>query len=414
LKLGGSIRSALNPRLSRALAAAIPAAALAVLIGAGADRSEASFPPAENGKIGFVSDRDGGDDDIFVANADGSNPVNITSSSGADDFAPRFSPDGRRIAFISLREGPDRDIWVMNADGSSPINLFPNNSSGELSPHWSPDGKKLVFITDLFDPVTANDLGTINPDGTGLARLSSLPQNEVTPSYSSDGTRIIFGIGQDIWVMNADGTSPVNLTANSSLNTISAVFAPGGKQILFAAPDPGGGDDDIFRMNADGSNPVNLTQGLASSEETSPRTSPDGQRILFISDRDAPGRDVFVMNADGSNPVPLTPAASGDNRGPDWEFVYNCGGSRATIVGTDSGETLKGTKKADTIVANGGNDKVQGRGGADRICGGSGKDKLYGGAANDRLFGQAGKDLLVGGKGDDRLKGGGGKDKEKQ
>ena len=215
----------------------------------------------------------------------------------------------------------------MNADGSNPVNLLPGNSSGELAPHWSPDGKKIVFLTNLFELTTSNDLGTINPDGTGLTRLTSTNDNDVTPSYSPDGNRILFGRGSDVFVMNADGTNPVNLTPGGTLSAFSAVFTPDGKAITFAASD--GGDTDIFRMNADGSNPVNLTS-LAVSDENSPRTSPDGKTILFVSDRDGPSRDVFVMNADGSNAILLTPGMTGDNRGPDWEFVYLCAGRRAT------------------------------------------------------------------------------------
>ena len=73
--------------------------------------------------------------DIFVMNADGSNPVNLTKFPN-NDFYPTWSPDGTRIAFISIREGK-RELYSMAADGSDVIALTNNNSMDE-EPSWSP------------------------------------------------------------------------------------------------------------------------------------------------------------------------------------------------------------------------------------------------------------------------------------
>jgi Ca2+-binding RTX toxin-like protein len=105
-----------------------------------------------------------------------------------------------------------------------------------------------------------------------------------------------------------------------------------------------------------------------------------------------------VMNADGSAQTNLTntPAANADELSPSWQYIYKCGGRRATIVGDDGPDKIKGTKRADVIVANGGNDTVKGRGGADRICLGKGKDKAVGGSGKDLCAGGKGKDTAVG------------------
>lgn len=106
----------------------------------------------------------------------------------------------------------------------------------------------------------------------------------------------------------------------------------------------------------------------------------------------------------------VVPAIGADARTP------RCLGKRATIVGTNRGETIRGTAGADVIVALGGADTINARGGNDRICGGRGNDRILGGAGNtdylfgqggdDQLFGAGGFDFLSGGPGDDLLNGG--------
>jgi len=71
-------------------------------------------------KIAFHSDRDG-NQDIYVMNADGTNPTRLTSDP-ASDRVPAWSPDGTKIAFDSRRDG-NFEIYVMNADGTNPTRL---------------------------------------------------------------------------------------------------------------------------------------------------------------------------------------------------------------------------------------------------------------------------------------------------
>ena len=74
-----------------------------------------------NGKIAFVSDRDG-NAEIYTMNPDGSDPNRLTFDPRRD-FNPAWSPDGKRIAFVRFRilsgGPPSGEIYVMNADGSN-------------------------------------------------------------------------------------------------------------------------------------------------------------------------------------------------------------------------------------------------------------------------------------------------------
>src|SRR5678815_894810 len=68
----------------------------------------------------------------------------LTQNSGvALNFQPRISPDGKTIAFISDRRG-QYNLWVMNADGSNPRAVFTDLTSTALEPAWTPDGNFIV------------------------------------------------------------------------------------------------------------------------------------------------------------------------------------------------------------------------------------------------------------------------------
>jgi dipeptidyl aminopeptidase/acylaminoacyl peptidase len=114
-------------------------AALAVLLVSGValvgleETSQAVFPGA-NGKIAFMSPRDG-NSEIYTMNADGTNQTNITNN-GAWDSTPTWSPDGTKIAFTSERDG-NSEIYIMNADGTNQTRIT-NNSAVDSLPDWQP------------------------------------------------------------------------------------------------------------------------------------------------------------------------------------------------------------------------------------------------------------------------------------
>lgn len=78
----------------------------------------------------------------------GTAETRLTTAPGLDD-GPDYSPDGRYIYFNSYRTGK-MHIWRMNADGSNPVQLTTDTYSNWF-PHPSPDGKSIVFISYLED-----------------------------------------------------------------------------------------------------------------------------------------------------------------------------------------------------------------------------------------------------------------------
>jgi Tol biopolymer transport system component len=213
----------------------------------------------DGAKIAFASDRDG-NTNIYVMDADGTDPVRLTSHAGGD-MEPAFSPDGSRIVFASYQVDHEAgatervpDLWVMNADGTGQERLtFFDHSLGTSSPRFSPDGGRIVFAAGF-------QIWIMAADGSNPEQLTTVEDN-FSPSFSPDGTRIVYasdvnGTFSDVWVMNADGTAPQRLTtANSGAGT--PTFSPDGSRIAFGSTR--NGNDDIYLIDADGSHEVRLT-----------------------------------------------------------------------------------------------------------------------------------------------------------
>jgi len=171
--------------------------------------------PTVEGEIAIASDRVDGIDRIYDINADETGLTKITDGSTGGDFLPSWSPDGKKIAFVRLG-GHGPEIFVVNADGTDPVRL----TSGGV-PSWSPDGTRIAF-TRWRTPF-AGDLWVMNPDGSGARRLTSELGVEEVPAWSPDGERIVFekNFGEftesDLFVMSAQGTHIARLTRNATL-----------------------------------------------------------------------------------------------------------------------------------------------------------------------------------------------------
>ena len=92
--------------------------------------------------------------ELWVANADGSNARQVTSLGGAN-FAPYFTPDGKRIIFASNHKDPrsrNFDLYLVNLDGTGLVQVT-THSDFDAFPMFSPDGKKLVFASNRYGAV---------------------------------------------------------------------------------------------------------------------------------------------------------------------------------------------------------------------------------------------------------------------
>ncbi len=275
-----------------------------------------------NGRIAFVSDRDG-NNEIFVMDADGGSQTQLTNNpTGAGDNQPAWSPDGAKLAFVSQRDG-NPEIYVMNADGSNQTR-FTNNPTSDTSPDWSPDGAQIVFTRQHAND-TLSDIVVMNADGSRQAAIRGGPLS--APVWSPDGTKIAFDgesstaiISEEIYVMNADGSNVRQLTGNQNIAlNYSPAWSPDGAKILFVHDVFLCGlfgsicAHDLFVINADGGNQQLLRSGIAN-----PAWSPDGTSITFDNSGTSSNRDVFAANINGGNATNLSrhPAHDFD---PAWQ-----------------------------------------------------------------------------------------------
>lgn len=270
---------------------------LSVAVTAG-DTVDAAFAVscqfALRNQVLFTSNRDG-NDEIYVMDADGSHETRLTFTSDALELEARPSPDGTRIVFDLVR-GAIEQLYTMNADGSDTTQLT-HDAALEESPAWSPDGSKIAFDDDGIE--------VMNADGSGVTRLSS---TGYCPYWSPDGSKIVLcapnqtsGKG-DIYTMRPDGTGLQDLTNDPNYSDSYPVYSPDGSRIAFVRF-PSDSTAAIWIMNADGSSIVQLT---SSSEFSNyPSWSPDGSRIFFYGSRGGV-YDVYSMKPDGTGLIDLT------------------------------------------------------------------------------------------------------------
>lgn len=293
---------------------------------AAASPALAAFP-GQNGRIAFDSDRQG-NLDIWTMRPGGRDLRNLTKGSEAVDASANWNPDGRQIAFMSDRvtpdnpdprgkQGPDFEIFVMNANGSNPRQITFNELDDE-DPAWSPNGMRIVFQRDL-KPVRGRvdyDLFTVAADGTderGLTNTRGV--NDAQPNWSSRG-RVAFASDRDgdneIYTMRSDGSNVRKLTRNKQ-NEEFPNWSPSGRTVLFHRE--GDGNFDIYRVRAAGGRAQRVTANRAA--EGVPAASPDGRLIAFVGERDET-LDIFTMRRGGGGQTNRTPN-KGSEFAPDWQ-----------------------------------------------------------------------------------------------
>lgn len=162
----------------------------------------------------FTSARDG-DLELYTMNADGTDQKRLTHEKGYDGGA-FFSADGKHIVYRAhhpktpedQREGEEllarqlvkptnMEIFVMDADGSNKHQVT-NNGAANFAPFFTPDGKRIIFSSNVHDTLGWNfDLYLIDVDGKNLEQVTYADSFDGFPMFTADGKKLVFASGRN-------------------------------------------------------------------------------------------------------------------------------------------------------------------------------------------------------------------------
>ncbi len=280
-------------------------------------------------KIAFTSMRDG-NTEIYVMDGDGKNQRRVTVNPMYDRY-PTWSPDGKMIAFVSNRNRGRNQIWVIDANGTNPIRL--TDGASDSYPDWSPDGKTILYVAGH---VPANhDLapgGIVAMDADGKDKRLLKNRGGIHPSWSPDGNRIAFisgNIGGDtqVHVMDADGRNQRQLTRDTE-HKHTPSWSPDGKRIAYES----GGR--IWVMTSHGKNQRRLTNIVGDEH---PTWSPQSDAIAFHAERKGGGRGIYLVDVTNGAVNVMQHAPRFSDQQPDWLYPGKLSvspeGSRITMWG---------------------------------------------------------------------------------
>lgn len=276
---------------------------------------------------------------IWLAATDGkSEPRQITAGSHRDT-SPRWSPDGQQLAYLSDRSGATQ-IYVIDLGGGEPRQVT-DLERGVNSLVWSPNGNQIAFTSSqgygVDDDVRARKGGFIRH----LTRLD----------YRFDVAGYLDERFQHVWIVDVEGGTPRQISAGEQ-NDLSPSWSPDGSRIAFVS-NREGQENPTFRSQLyvidasaaptdDGDGALKVSDGTRAVHE--PRWSPGGDSIACVGMREgAPAggnADIYLLDPSGDNPA--KPLTSDWDRSPGTATYSDTwgNGDPATLFWSDAGDAL--------------------------------------------------------------------------
>lgn len=249
-------------------------------------------------------------------------PLSSPRNSWDGDFSPVFSPDGSKIAFVRGTDIGSRNVYVMDASGGVPKQLTFLDYQQIHGLTWMKNGSSIVFSSDAGGTAS---LWRIPVSGGTAQRLPFGSDNAFTPMISRAGGRLAYSQGSDTWsLVRIDTKSPhspaVKLISSTEQDS-APKFSHNGQYVAFQSWRSG--TQEIWVSSADNARPMKLTS-FNGPLTGSPSWSPDDTQIAF--DSRVHGRShIFVMSANGGAPKSLTDGDFNDivpNWSNDGRWIY--------------------------------------------------------------------------------------------
>jgi TolB protein len=217
---------------------------------------------------------------------------------------PSLAPDGKRMVYLVQVAGVQQ-LFTSGVDGSD-VRQLTHDAFDHEDPAWSPDGRKIAYVSDADH---GQVITMMNPDGTGVQALSPRSVHAIHPSWAPDSASVLYCTTDDLDPPRKNESDIFRLELSTrvatkvitgGINTFP-VLSPDGRHIAFRKIIDGT-NSEVFLADADGGNPRNLTSHPAF--DGWPAWSPDGKRIAFASNRGG-NQQIYVMDADGSHVTPV-------------------------------------------------------------------------------------------------------------
>jgi Tol biopolymer transport system component len=269
-------------------------------------------PPPLTGTVVFHRQA-GNSNQIFTVDLSTGGTTQLTTD--GDNVEPSWSPYGKQIAYAS-DQGEKFELWLMNADGSDKRQLT-HNDFNDWSANWSPDGNELVYVSS---EVPYSHIYILDIASGKSTRVLDTPGNEGAPKWSPDGSKIIYMNDNEgyfnLFTVKPDGTDIVQVTdfgqddrPNWSADGKKITFR---RQTVFSTMFSGA---EIFVSDADGKNPLQLTNNTTGDDW--PAFSPDGKWIVYTTTW-ASESYLQILPVGGGTPATLIPGSI-IGRAPDWK-----------------------------------------------------------------------------------------------
>jgi TolB protein len=262
-------------------------------------------------RVAFVSNRGGGEDDVFLISSDGRGETQLTRTP-EDEGNLQWSADGKEVVFSRFAGGTSR-IYVVGTDGKNEHEI---GSVPGRGPTFSPDGGRLVYMAG--DSWTATKLMVSAADGSSARQVNDGASIAWNNHWSPDGKRIAFtgrksaGDELAIFVMNSDGSElrQASHFAVGEGNAQWPVWAPDGRRLAIQVNQSKEKRAHIWVLDLTTGEAHKLGAHETAYLDETPSWFPDGKRIAFQSNRSG-SMEVWVVNVDGTGARQITGVEGG-------------------------------------------------------------------------------------------------------